>query len=241
MNDAQYAAYGAYLHQLAGPLLLADWEITLKRAETTSDCYAQVWVMDTENHLFVRLDEGFWGGSAEDRREWLVHELVHAHLDRPERVMTQLAEQMDSYPEVKLAKALLHNEIEVCVQRLARIIAPTLPLPPEVHDDQSGAREPQRGRQDVFAAGEGGEREEGQRPPWRESKPEPASPSQQPAPTVDQTYDQLAAILRPRQVETVAAPPRDHGDAHAAGRDQCGGTAEGGGREGPAERQLPGG
>lgn len=132
MKDSQHAAYSEYLRTLADALLLRDWEIQLKRDTPTSDdCYAAVWVMDTENQAVIRLSEDYWHGSAEDRREWLVHELIHCHLDRPVRVMAQLARQWDENSACQFAKEAHRNEVEICVQRIARIVAPTLPLPPE--------------------------------------------------------------------------------------------------------------
>jgi hypothetical protein len=89
--------------------------------------------MDTENHAVIRLSEDYWHGSAEDRREWLVHELIHPALDRPHRIMEQLASQWDENSACQFAKEAHRKEIEICVQRIARIVAPHLPLPPEVN------------------------------------------------------------------------------------------------------------
>jgi hypothetical protein len=132
VNDAQYAAYSTYIRDLADRLLLRDWEITLRRNETRGENYAAVFIFNTENHAVVKLDEDYWGGSREDQREWLVHELLHCHLDRPDRVMEQLAEQWSENSACQFAKEAHHREIEVCVQRFARLLAPLMPLPPKV-------------------------------------------------------------------------------------------------------------
>jgi hypothetical protein len=132
MNDAQHEALSTYLRSLADRLLLADWEITLRRETADDDCFAQVKVWSCENQANVRVSDDFWHGPPEDQREWLVHELGHCHLDRPERVMEQLAEQFSDNSASVFAKEAHRKEIEICVQRLARIIAPFMPLPPEV-------------------------------------------------------------------------------------------------------------
>lgn len=132
MNDAQHAALSGYIRDLADALLLRDWEITLERGWSDSDAYATISVWAEENHANVNVCEGFFGHSAEERREWLTHELMHIHLDRPDRLVRKVASQVDNNSAMQLAKDLHHDEIEICVQRLARILAPFLPLPPGV-------------------------------------------------------------------------------------------------------------
>lgn len=131
MDDARYASYREYTRDLADRLLLKDWEITLKRdTPARKDCYAAVHVMATENHAIIRLDDDFWHGTAEDRREWLVHELLHCHLDRPNQIVEQLADQWDENSACQFAREAHRKETEVCVQRFARLLAPFMPLPP---------------------------------------------------------------------------------------------------------------
>lgn len=132
MNDARHAAYEGYLREIADLLLLRDWEILLQRNQPTGDVYASVWIVDTENCAWVRLSDAFWGRPLEERREWLVHELCHIHLDRIQRVFEMMTEQDPDNAVLTLAKKAHLNELEVAVQRLARILAPLLPLPPEV-------------------------------------------------------------------------------------------------------------
>lgn len=132
MNDAQHAPYGTYLRTLGDRLLLRDWELQLRRDPSDDGSYASVFVMDTENHAIVRVCEEFFTHPLADRREWLVHELMHAHLDRPSRVVSQLAAQFEDNAATQFAKQTHDKEIEVCVQRMARILAPLMPLPPKV-------------------------------------------------------------------------------------------------------------
>jgi hypothetical protein len=130
MNDAQFSAYSTYIRALADQVLLADWEIELDRSVSDHGTWAQVTVQSEENfaRVYVNWPE-FFAHSPEERREWLVHECVHLHLDRPQRIMNQLAAQI-SGDVTAFAKEAHRKEIEICVQRIARILAPHLPLPP---------------------------------------------------------------------------------------------------------------
>jgi hypothetical protein len=131
VDDAQYAAYGAYLRRLADALLLADWEIELKREAASDETWAQVVVMTVKDRALVWLGAAFWSASPERRRETIAHELIHCLLHRPERIMIQLAQQQGEDAVVQFANEAHRCEIEICAQRLARLLAPALPLPPE--------------------------------------------------------------------------------------------------------------
>jgi hypothetical protein len=136
VNDAQFAAYSAYLRELGDAMLLRDWVIDLDRTCADSDTWAQVTVYDHENGCRVYLRwPHFFTESREDRREWLVHELLHPALDRQHRVVHQLAEQLPENAACQFAKKAHRKEVEICVQKLARIIAPFMPLPPEIQHD----------------------------------------------------------------------------------------------------------
>ncbi|MBA3580731.1 MAG: hypothetical protein H0W42_12200 [Gemmatimonadaceae bacterium] len=132
MNDAMHAAYGAYLQSLADLLLLRDWEVELKREWADADAYAQACTFDTENHIAIRVTEGFLGHPPEERREWLTHELLHAVMARVNRGVARLGECVPDHLAVQLTCNQHEEESEIVVQQLARIIAPFLPLPPEM-------------------------------------------------------------------------------------------------------------
>ena len=131
MNDAQHSAYSAYLRTLADALLLRDWEIELLREWADDHTYAQAMVFHQENHLRIKVREGIGGSPPADVREWLTHEILHAHLGRLDRIKDHLVEIKDDDAS-KLFDKEYSDESEVVVQRLARIIAPFLPLPPDV-------------------------------------------------------------------------------------------------------------
>jgi hypothetical protein len=141
VDDRQYAAYQAYVRELAKALLLADWEIELDRNRSSEGTLAQISVMDTENHavVYVAWPE-FFHAKPEEQREWLTHELLHCHIDRPQRVLTTFVEECQHSDALALMTKLHMNEIEICVQRFARLLAPSLPLPN--FGDESEAPQP---------------------------------------------------------------------------------------------------
>jgi hypothetical protein len=132
MNDEMHGRYQTYLRELADRLLLRDWEIELRREWSDTNAYATCMPFDKENHLWVKLSESFDGNPAEERREWLVHELLHAHFARLDRVVERVKELASADNDLMKLVAQHHDEeSEICVQRLARILTPFLPLPPD--------------------------------------------------------------------------------------------------------------
>lgn len=112
---------------------MRDWEVELQRECADEGAWASAYVMDVENYVGVRVQwPAFFAQTPDDQRETLVHELIHAHLDRAQRVMRQLADQWEDNSACQFAREAHRKEIEICTQRWARIIAPTLPLPPVV-------------------------------------------------------------------------------------------------------------
>ena len=131
MNDQQHEQYTAYIRDLARRMILADWEIDLSRNRAETLACVNVW--DVENYASIRVQwPEFFGKSRDEQRSILVHELLHAHLDRAQRVMEQLASQWGENSACQFAREAHRKEIEICVQRLARILAPVMPLPPKV-------------------------------------------------------------------------------------------------------------
>jgi hypothetical protein len=130
MDDATYATELRYLRHLADLLGLRDWHITLSRAHSAHDVFAAVRVDRQKDEATVHLNDTWHGFTPEQQRQTLVHELLHCHTGRLHRVMTRLADVVDD-PSMAYVKRAHDEEEEIVVQRLARIIAPYLPLPAE--------------------------------------------------------------------------------------------------------------
>lgn len=132
MNDAQHDAYTAYLRVLADRLLLRDWDVDLLRDRADCATYAQVVPWDTENFAQVRINEEFFGYEPERQRLYLTHELLHSHTARMGRVVERLEDTLGDNPAVRYARQAMGEEEEIAVHQIARVLAPTLPLPPEI-------------------------------------------------------------------------------------------------------------
>jgi hypothetical protein len=128
MDDATYSTELRYLRHLADLLGLRDWHITLSRASADSGSRAQVSVHRGKDEADVTLNSHWLSYSPEQRRMTLCHELLHCHTGRLCRVMTRLHSMIDE-PAMEFARRAHDEEEEIVVQRLARVIAPYLPLP----------------------------------------------------------------------------------------------------------------
>jgi hypothetical protein len=128
MDDATYTTELRYLRTLADLLGLRDWHITLSRASAEESSRAQVDLHLTKDEAEVVLSNQWWTFTPEQRRLTITHELLHAHTTRLCRVVTRLTSMMNE-PAMEYAGRAHYEEEEIVVQRLARIIAPYLPLP----------------------------------------------------------------------------------------------------------------
>jgi hypothetical protein len=131
MDDATYATELRYLRTLSDLLGLRDWHITLSRASADTDNRAQVSIHRGKDEADVTLSAAWLSYSPEQRRLTLCHELLHMHTGRLCRVVTRLHNMIDE-PALEYARKAHDEEEEIVVQRLARILAPYLPLPTEV-------------------------------------------------------------------------------------------------------------
>lgn len=132
MDDARHAAYSAYLQDLARRLLVGEWGISLSRGECDDGRdRATISLHHAKDEAVVRVHEDFFGRSPEGQRQTLVHELLHVQTARLCRVVTRLAEEIDN-PAAAYAAKCHDEEEEIVVDRLARAIAPLLPLPPRM-------------------------------------------------------------------------------------------------------------
>ncbi len=132
MNDAEHAAYSAYLRHLAQLLLVGDWEIALMRLSSDDGARAQISLHREKDEASVFLHRDFFGFTREQQRRTLVHELLHIQTARICRAMTQLAEQFADHSTIQYACIRLGEEEEILIDRLARSVAPLLPLPPGI-------------------------------------------------------------------------------------------------------------
>lgn len=134
LNDAQYELTQEYLNILKAHLGLKDWEIKLQREYPDArDAWAEIEVCEQHDTAWVRVA---WPEFYDQRHSWeqrkdLVHELLHCHLDRPQRVLQRLKDMHPDLSSIDHAQRQHRVDIEFAVERWARTVAQWLPLPPE--------------------------------------------------------------------------------------------------------------
>ena len=134
MDDAQHAAYSAYVRQLADLMELRDWrfdtEITVPRNPNWA---ASCGITYGRRHACITIAPDTLTKPPESIRQTIVHELVHCHT-------TPIRDQLDNVEEHlgKSAYTTIHNAttdvLELATEALANAIAPFLPLPPDADE-----------------------------------------------------------------------------------------------------------
>lgn len=128
MNRAQKKALERYLLEAQQIMNLGQWKIELSDTPCDEDSLADIEVSDNLWQAKMRVARSFFKEKPEEQRDTVVHELIHVHTagierarDRMEKTLGELA-----WP---IFQASMENEIERTVDALAKIVAPTLPVP----------------------------------------------------------------------------------------------------------------
>jgi hypothetical protein len=98
---------------------------------TDKDAWAIIEVCRQHDTAWIQVawPEFFDSKTPDEQRRYLVHELIHIHLDRSDQMMCDLSTMFPENTATTFAKARHKVEIEFATERLARIIAPFMPLP----------------------------------------------------------------------------------------------------------------
>lgn len=131
MTDEQFQALQNYLNAVAPQLLLGDWELWLLRERCPDKAWAYVEIAQARDTAWVQVayPEYFDGCTPEEQRLYITHELTHILVAQMERPVLAHLDRMDE----GAGKTVLESErrlgMERTVHKIARIIAPTLPMP----------------------------------------------------------------------------------------------------------------
>jgi hypothetical protein len=132
VNRDRHRYWSAYIADVQGRMLLADWRITLSRKPTdhphvgaSVDCVPGQHVAD------VWLNKDFDHYLRATQRHIVVHELVHLHLSKLEFHLFTQTRDLGEHEKASIEQGHKSHE-EYAVDDLARIIAPHMPLPPKV-------------------------------------------------------------------------------------------------------------
>jgi hypothetical protein len=132
LNDAQFHATKDYLDTLRIALSLKDWDITLLREYPDShDAWAEIEVCETRKAAWIKVayPEFYDSKTPEEQRSYLVHELIHCHLDASHRSLARLGEMNPDAKDVDFAKRQHRVDIEQATDALALAFAAFFPVP----------------------------------------------------------------------------------------------------------------
>lgn len=137
MNRERHRYWSAYIAECQKRMLLADWNVVLARKPCAPGAAATVDARAPARHVLISLSENFDGFPRAGQRHAIVHELVHVHLAQLiGGAWRTLRRSYDGHQEDEsVMRVFLHSlsaPEEYAVDDLARIIAPTMPLPPKV-------------------------------------------------------------------------------------------------------------
>lgn len=123
-------ALGEYLRGLANDLGLRDWTVTLlTERDDDADNMASCVCVYGRKHLNVKLGKGWEGHDADEHRQTLIHECLHAHLDPVRLVLANLETNLGDHV-YGVARCSLRDAIEYATDAIASEIAKHYPLPP---------------------------------------------------------------------------------------------------------------
>lgn len=108
---------------------LSFWRIKVREGKTSGNIFADVETAQGQNAA-IHFYKGFWKLPPDEQRETVCHELCHLILDPVSTLTDELRAGMK-----RSAYALFLRCFEAVgegpVEAFARLIAPTLPLPPD--------------------------------------------------------------------------------------------------------------
>jgi hypothetical protein len=133
----------AYVRELADGLGLKDWTFEF-HVETLGgegeETVAEVRFAGYRKHAGIILDPVRWPAASRDwKREVLVHELVHCHINPIYYVLTEdiCDGRLLNQSQYNMAHAAMKRQVEYATDGIAAAIACHYPLPPEeTHETQ---------------------------------------------------------------------------------------------------------
>lgn len=140
VDDPRRPKLDAYIRTLADGMRLGAWDIEVADREPEEDDAVLSTDPDLSHHwapIFVRVNPThklttvFWDETPSEQRHDLVHELIHiVQADMWLWVHDGSWRHQLSQREFALVEEVFRERMESATDFLARLIAPTLPLPP---------------------------------------------------------------------------------------------------------------
>lgn len=122
-----------YIWLIRDHMRLTFWDVYLSDTATEKGNWADVTVTEGKHSAAIRLCSQFWDLTPEQRRETIVHEMLHVvhwrAIDGIGNGWAKLVKEQEAFDAVW---ALTSTEVELMVDQLTAIIAPHMPLPPKL-------------------------------------------------------------------------------------------------------------
>lgn len=135
MNDVQYTHLNAYVREIADLLRLRDLSVTLDHNPPGSDCRGMSQGIYGQPELRVWLDLALLL-EPDQLRETVVHELLHAHFNPMRDLFLHVYDGEPSEDVPGVFYRAFKERWEFCLETMARIIAPSLPLIAPLPEDK---------------------------------------------------------------------------------------------------------
>lgn len=113
-----------YILDIATRMNLKDWDIHIGPEACGEQAHATASFTDGKRNVWVRLEKNFQKRTPEELRYTIAHELVHPHFAG---LHIPLSNGLGP-----VAAAFVLNELEMGVDEMAKLLAPSMPLPPKI-------------------------------------------------------------------------------------------------------------
>lgn len=107
---------------------LRDWTVKVSADPAPPDCHASIDCTQGRKVAVVRFGDSFWALTAEEQRDTVAHELIHAHLSALEYLL-QAARPVMGEAAFSVLRNAHHEAIEWATDALSAPVARGLPMP----------------------------------------------------------------------------------------------------------------
>jgi hypothetical protein len=122
-----------YVRALANTLGLTDWGLSIEWHDLPADTTARVVMAYGRRFATIILGEEYLNSSPADRRETLVHELLHLHFAQADELVNDTLPDLLGRPSFSAFEAAHNLVMERAIDAVAVAIGDmgTIPFPPE--------------------------------------------------------------------------------------------------------------
>ena len=119
-----------YVEEAQGALGLLDLTVKVTDEQAPEDTYADIQVHPEAPEATIRVAHGFWALTPDEQRRVIVHELLHIHMAAMVNLKDDLEKTLGT-TAFDIFDAAFERAHERTTDKLARLMAPLLPLPPK--------------------------------------------------------------------------------------------------------------